>query len=1026
MTGTVSGFIVGESQVTATTGTPSFTTTATASSPTGSYAINGGGLSANNGNYTFAQDPANATALTIAAAASTTTLSAPATAVYGQNVTFTAAVALPGSTGTAAGTVTFTENGNPLPGGCANAVTVASGTASCTTSALTVSAHSVIATFTPGDGNTSSSTGGANIEVSAAATMTTIANAQPWTVSLGAATTVSVTVAATAPGSGTPSGAVAVSDGSGAQCTIAALSNGFGSCTLTPTSAGTKTITATYAPDVASSANFLGSSSSATLNVTPSQPGSTLISSANPSVYGQAVTLTATVTPVSGGVMPSGAVQFFIDGNTEICAGTSLTATGSANSVSAVCAVPQDDLSVGDHPLRFQYAGDANNLPSSATLLDNANNTIPQTVTAAQTTTTITAPASIVLGSTVTVGVNVIANAPGAGIPTGEVAVSLAGSNCSVTLDASGAGTCTFTPPPPAGNQTITAEYAGTTNFAASSAGASLQVAMATTSTALASPAPITLGSSVSMTATVAVNAPGAGTPTGSVTISDGGSASGDHCTFVLPATNCALTPSSAGSKTVTAVYTPDAAASVNFGGSSAKPVLLMVNPAASGTSLASSINPSAFGQGITFTATVTPAAGGVVPTGSVAFADGATPLCSAVDLIAGANNATAVCTTSALNVGTHAITAQYSGDANNQASTADLSQIVNKADQTLIFPAQTPPSRTFVVNGTFAVAPLATSTTPNSGQPIVYSTKSANICVINGTTVTMLAVGTCTLAANQAGDGSYNAAAEVTQNIGIGIAASTVTLAASTTTPIVGATVVLTVTVTGQAPTGTVSITDGGTALCSQVALTTAGNTATATCETSFATSGSRTLSAAYSGDANNAAQNAAPLQIDVGLKCSATSLTATPDHIRAGQSLTVAATVSGCSTPTATSNPAPSGNTSNIFAADAPPASLPTGVVTFYDNTVVLGPVALDGTGVATLPLSTLSAGTHTLQARYAGDDIYAPSQAQLAVVVDSPAAPPVPAPALHRWTLWLLAAMLGLAGAAARSRRKRNGIF
>jgi hypothetical protein len=49
----------------ATTGTLQFTSTADASSPAGSYAIEGGGLTALGGNYVFAQAPENATALTV-------------------------------------------------------------------------------------------------------------------------------------------------------------------------------------------------------------------------------------------------------------------------------------------------------------------------------------------------------------------------------------------------------------------------------------------------------------------------------------------------------------------------------------------------------------------------------------------------------------------------------------------------------------------------------------------------------------------------------------------------------------------------------------------------------------------------------------------------------------------------------------------------------------------------------------------------------------------------------------------------
>ncbi len=67
-TGTVTGFKNGETEATATTGTLGFTSPATATSNVGSYAINGSGLTANNGNYVFVQDAANATALTINAA----------------------------------------------------------------------------------------------------------------------------------------------------------------------------------------------------------------------------------------------------------------------------------------------------------------------------------------------------------------------------------------------------------------------------------------------------------------------------------------------------------------------------------------------------------------------------------------------------------------------------------------------------------------------------------------------------------------------------------------------------------------------------------------------------------------------------------------------------------------------------------------------------------------------------------------------------------------------------------------------
>ncbi|SFQ25110.1 YDG domain-containing protein [Parafilimonas terrae] len=65
LSGTVTGFISGENISNATTGTLMFATTADITSPVGTYPITGSGLTANNGNYTFAQAAGNATAFTV-------------------------------------------------------------------------------------------------------------------------------------------------------------------------------------------------------------------------------------------------------------------------------------------------------------------------------------------------------------------------------------------------------------------------------------------------------------------------------------------------------------------------------------------------------------------------------------------------------------------------------------------------------------------------------------------------------------------------------------------------------------------------------------------------------------------------------------------------------------------------------------------------------------------------------------------------------------------------------------------------
>ncbi len=88
-------------------------------------------------------------------------------------------------------------------------------------------------------------------------------------------------------------------------------------------------------------------------------------------------------------------------------------------------------------------------------------------------------------------------------------------------------------------------------------------------------------------------------------------------------------------------------------------------------TSLSSSLNPSQFGQSVTFTARVT--SSGPTPTGKVKFLDGTNSLGSAA-----LSGGSAAITTTKLAVGIHAITAEYLGDADNGKSTSPvLDQVV-------------------------------------------------------------------------------------------------------------------------------------------------------------------------------------------------------------------------------------------------------------------------------------------------------------------------------------------------------------
>src|SRR5207253_6825733 len=107
------------------------------------------------------------------------------------------------------------------------------------------------------------------------------------------------------------------------------------------------------------------------------------------------------------------------------------------------------------------------------------------------------------------------------------------------------------------------------------------------------------------------------------------------------------------GNHTITISYSGDA----NFNASNSAAITQTVNKGASSTSVVSSTNPTVFGQGTTFTATVTatsPAAG--TPGGTVTFNDGGSSIGSST-----LSGGTASFSTSSLSVGNHVITVSYS-----------------------------------------------------------------------------------------------------------------------------------------------------------------------------------------------------------------------------------------------------------------------------------------------------------------------------------------------------------------------------
>ncbi len=145
------------------------------------------------------------------------------------------------------------------------------------------------------------------------------------------------------------------------------------------------------------------------------------------------------------------------------------------------------------------------------------------------------------------------------------------------------------------------------------------------------------------------------------------------------------------------------------------------------------------------------------------------------------------------LTAGSCGFAADQAGNTNyNAATQITVNVAIGKANQTLTFIP--PPAAPFLVNGTITVN--ATSATPNSGNAIAYSSLTATVCSVNATSgvVTGLTVGTCTVAADQAGNANYNAATQITVSTSVGKAAQTLTFGAAPTLTVGGtATVVAT-----------------------------------------------------------------------------------------------------------------------------------------------------------------------------------------------------------------------------------------
>jgi predicted pyridoxine 5'-phosphate oxidase superfamily flavin-nucleotide-binding protein len=448
--------------------------------------------------------------------ASTTTsnvTSSPNPSVFGQPVTLTAGVGVVGpGGGPPLGTLTFMEGTTTLGTGVLTEVDMGSirgGVATFSTSSLSVGNDTITASYG------GSAFFNASDDKSSSTPLVQTVNKLASSTLLGSALSPSVfgqpavffTFVVAGVASPTPTGSVTFKEGATTLAANVSLSGGHAAFSTSSLPPGSHTITAAYNGD----GTFLPSSSATTQVVNQDGTTTALSSSADPSVFGQVVSFTATVNPLApGNGTPTGTVDFK-EGVIDLTPGGVTLSGGRARFTASA-------LSVGHHTIAASYSGDANFTSSHGD-----NSAAPQVVNQASTRTVLTAfPDPAVFGQAVSFTVNVSALSHGKGTPTGTVTFT-DGTTTIGSLPLS-AGRATFTTAALSrGAHGINVNYGGDSNFLASAYhgfGAIVQKD-ATTTTVAASVNPAIVGQTITFTGAVQANAPGSGSPTGTVTFMD-------------------------------------------------------------------------------------------------------------------------------------------------------------------------------------------------------------------------------------------------------------------------------------------------------------------------------------------------------------------------------------------------------------------------------------------------------------------------------------------------------------------------
>ncbi len=657
-----------------------------------------------------------------------------------------------------------------------------------------------------------------------------------------------------------------------------------------------------------------------------------LTSSENPSMVGDAVTFTGTVT--SADTSRGGTITFTADGN-NLCLNVAINGNGIAT-----CTI--STLSLGKHDIVANYSGDPNN---ASAVSPNLTQTVLQSV--ALVLGASPNPATVLQNVTLTLKANATS-----GTPTGAISF-YDGSTVLAAVNLDGSGQAQFsTTTLAAGAHSLTAKYAGdATDAPGISNTVSEQIQRGSTTTTLAtSNATVPVGTTITFTANVS-SAIGL-TPSGNVVFKDGAATIG---TAALSSGVAVLNISTLapGTHSIVAAYGGDA----NDDVSGSPGLTETVQQLGTTTTLTSDANPANAGASVHFTAKVAIVASATPDgpiTGSVTFVDGTTNLGTvAVDA-----NGNAVLTVSNLAVGAHALVASYGGNTNYAtSSSAPFSETVQQTTTTTSLSSSNLNSLagkpvTFTATVSSTTGGIPTNSVSFREGTTVLGQGSLNAQGVASFMTSTLSVGTHNIIAVYMGDNNYATSSSTPIAQVVSLATPGLTLSGPAAPVDAGLTVTMTAALSsnGVAPNGALTLKEGATVIGTQNVT----NVGTFTFSTATLSIGTHSILVSYAGDANNAPATSNNITVVVQQAQSTTTLTSSLNPAVLGQNVTFTATVT----------------------SDGPNI---TGSVTFMDGANSLGSTPVTN-GVATFSTTMLTFGQHAITAVYGGDTNHATSSSSV----------------------------------------------